>query len=319
MVLFVGLTYAALSSKRNVLRPKVEVMVTTVTKSSIDQISTDENEGNIVTSQDNQESYRDSQVLSPDEIDVASKSTSTRKDNEEAEKASVSSAERYTSSTELDGVDTHTSQIPNEKQKARRYTGIPAPSTVPQVDSLKPIFPTVVDPVQSQMFAALQALKVIESDALPYDLCTRREFARWVVSASNTLSRNSASKVYPAMYIENVTELAFDDITPEDPDFPFIQGLAEAGLISSKLSNNNMPSSESSRVTFSPESPLTRQDLLSWKMALEFRQLPEADSKKLYQLSGFLDIDKINPEAWPALIADLSAGEHGITALSFGE
>lgn len=30
--------------------------------------------------------------------------------------------------------------------------------------------------------------------------------------------------MYRAMYIENVTELAFDDITPEDPDFPFIQG-----------------------------------------------------------------------------------------------
>ena len=30
--------------------------------------------------------------------------------------------------------------------------------------------------------------------------------------------------MYPAMYIENVTELAFDDIAPEDPDFPFIQG-----------------------------------------------------------------------------------------------
>lgn len=26
------------------------------------------------------------------------------------------------------------------------------------------------------------------------------------------------------MYIENVTELAFDDITPEDPDFSYIQG-----------------------------------------------------------------------------------------------
>lgn len=26
------------------------------------------------------------------------------------------------------------------------------------------------------------------------------------------------------MYIENVTELAFDDITAEDPDFPSIQG-----------------------------------------------------------------------------------------------
>lgn len=36
--------------------------------------------------------------------------------------------------------------------------------------------------------------------------------------------RNTLSKVYPAMYIENVTELAFDDITPEDPDFSSIQG-----------------------------------------------------------------------------------------------
>lgn len=26
------------------------------------------------------------------------------------------------------------------------------------------------------------------------------------------------------MYIENVSELAFDDITPEDPDFQSIQG-----------------------------------------------------------------------------------------------
>ena len=26
------------------------------------------------------------------------------------------------------------------------------------------------------------------------------------------------------MYIDNVTELAFDDITPEDPDFSSIQG-----------------------------------------------------------------------------------------------
>lgn len=39
----------------------------------------------------------------------------------------------------------------------------------------------------------------------------------------------------------------------------------------------------------------------------------------MYQLSGFLDIDKINPEAWPALIADLSAGENGITSVAFGE
>ncbi|CAN6842687.1 unnamed protein product [Brassica oleracea] len=300
MVLFVGLAFAALSFKGHVLtRPKVEVMVS---ESSSDQVGETSHERGNLMDQDEKESYKVSPLLE-------SKSASTSKENHEVKKSSESRA---------DGVDTETSQIPDEEKKPRCYTGIPAPSTVPPVNPLRPIFPTVVDPVQSQMFAALQALKVIESDARPYDLCTRREFARWLVSASNVLSRNSASKVYPAMYIENVTELAFDDITPEDPDFQFIQGLAEAGIISSKLSNHNMSSSESSQLKFSPESPLSRQDLLSWKMALEFRHLPEADSKKLYQLSGFVDIDKINPEAWPALIADLSAGENGITALAFG-
>ncbi|PPD77726.1 hypothetical protein GOBAR_DD25351 [Gossypium barbadense] len=53
-------------------------------------------------------------------------------------------------------------------------------------------------------------------------------------------------------------------------------------------------------------------------MALEKRQLPEADQEILYQLSGFIDIDKINPDAWPALVADLSTGEPGIIALAFG-
>uniref|UniRef100_A0A803PQQ4 SLH domain-containing protein n=1 Tax=Cannabis sativa TaxID=3483 RepID=A0A803PQQ4_CANSA len=178
-------------------------------------------------------------------------------------------------------------------------------------------------PAPSVVFSALQVHpgKVIEADVQPSDLCTRREYARWLVTASNALSRNSMSKVYPAMYIENVTELAFDDITPQDPDFASIQGLAEAGLISSKLSRGDMLSSveeDHSSYFFSPESPLSRQDLVSWKMALEKRHLPEADRKALYQVSGFIDTDKIHQDACPALVADLSAGEHGIIALSFG-
>ncbi|XP_077241871.1 uncharacterized protein LOC143882253 isoform X3 [Tasmannia lanceolata] len=204
------------------------------------------------------------------------------------------------------------------------YAGIPAPSLVSaalQVPPGKVVVPAIVDQVQGQAFAALQVLKVIEPDVQPSDLCTRREYARWLLCASSVLSRSTISKVYPAMFIENVTELAFDDVTPEDPDFPFIQGLAEAGLISSKLSINDAHHSqdkEHNPILFSPESPLSRQDLISWKMALEKRQLPDADRKILYQCSGFIDIDKINPDAWPALVADLSAGEHGITALAFG-
>ncbi|XVF12514.1 hypothetical protein REPUB_Repub08aG0125100 [Reevesia pubescens] len=198
---------------------------------------------------------------------------------------------------------------------------IPAPSVVSAALQLHPgkvLVPAVVDQVQGQALVALQVLKVIEPDAQPSDLCTRREYARWLVSASSVLSRNTVSKIYPAMYIENVTELTFDDITPEDPDFSSIQGLAEAGLISSKLSNQDLLNDDLGPFYFSPESPLSCQDLVSWKMALEKRQLPEADRKILYQTSGFVDIDKINPDAWPALVADLSAGEQGIIALAFG-
>ncbi|KAK9037258.1 hypothetical protein V6N11_022177 [Hibiscus sabdariffa] len=90
----------------------------------------------------------------------------------------------------------------------------------------------IKDSILGQTLAALQVLKVIEADALPGD--TRREYARWLVLASSALSKYrhlsyfsyecKVSKVYHAMYIENVPELAFDDITAEDPDFSSIQG-----------------------------------------------------------------------------------------------
>ncbi|KAK3148675.1 hypothetical protein QOZ80_3AG0207260 [Eleusine coracana subsp. coracana] len=202
--------------------------------------------------------------------------------------------------------------------------GIPAPSLVSsasQVPAGKIVIPATVDPTQENAVSALQNLKVIEPNAQAGDLCTRREYARWLVVASNCLSRNTFSKVYPAMYIDNVTELAFDDITPEDPDFPYIQGLAEAGLISSKLSRSDMNISDDIQNhdnLFLPESRLSRQDLISWKMALDRRQLPEVDRNSLFKASGYIDIDKINSAAWPALVADLGAGDQSITALAFG-
>ncbi|KAG8098998.1 hypothetical protein GUJ93_ZPchr0013g34732 [Zizania palustris] len=208
--------------------------------------------------------------------------------------------------------------------KSFSSSGIPAPtllSTTLRVPAGQIMVPAAVDPTQANALAALQVLKVIESGAQAGDLCTRREYARWLVVASNFLSRNTSSKVYPAMYIENVTELAFNDIRPEDSDFPFIQGLAEAGLISSKLSRSDINGPEdvdNNHNMFSPESPVSRQDLVSWKMALDKKQLPEVDKYSMYKASGYIDVDRINAAAWPALVADLGAGDQSITALAFG-
>ncbi|KAL2542071.1 S-layer-like proteiny domain [Abeliophyllum distichum] len=139
-------------------------------------------------------------------------------------------------------------------------TGIPAPSVVSAASQAPPgkvLVPAAIDQRHRQALAAFQVLKVIEADVQPRDLCTLQEYARWLVLASSALSRNTMSKVCPAMYIDNVSELAFDDITPEDFDFPSIQGLAEAGLIASKLSRHDMQSSldeDPTPLCFSPES-----------------------------------------------------------------
>ncbi|GLJ05087.1 hypothetical protein SUGI_0010720 [Cryptomeria japonica] len=201
--------------------------------------------------------------------------------------------------------------------------GIPAPSRPAlHVAPGKVVVPPVVDHLQGQAFAALQALKVVEAGIEPNGLCARRDYARWLISASAIFARNPVSKVFPAMFIENITELAFDDVTPDDPDFPSIQGLAEAGLISSKLSYNDefgsVEAGNSSSCLFSPDSPLSRQDLVSWKIALEKRHLPEVNKKMLWKMSGFIDIDKISQDAWPAILADLTSGEQSIISVAFG-
>ncbi|TVU44267.1 hypothetical protein EJB05_03703 [Eragrostis curvula] len=255
-------------------------------------------------------------------------------------RSSLSSNDLHTESSKLGDVEETLTGDPKEREnelESQRNlfksispgqtlspAGIPAPSLASSASQLPAgqiLIPATVDPTQENAVSALQILKVIEPSARAGDLCTRREYARWMVVASNCLSRNTFSKVYPAMYIDNFTELAFDDITPEDPDFPYIQGLAEAGLISSNLSRSDMSVREdvqNHHNLFLPESPLSRQDLVSWKMALDKRQLPEVDRNSLFKASGYLDIDKIDSAAWPALVADLGAGDQSITALAFG-
>ncbi|XP_024530410.1 uncharacterized protein LOC9632043 isoform X1 [Selaginella moellendorffii] len=190
---------------------------------------------------------------------------------------------------------------------------IPAPSAPSALPSGRVLIAPVVDHGQEQALSALQSLKVVEPGVGASTICTRREYARWLVAANRTLARNTGAKVSPAMYIEKVTEAAFDDVSPEDPDFPFIQGLAEAGLIFSKLSRG--PDSDGP-IHFLPDRPLSRQDLISWKFAVENHSLPVANRNKLQE--RFIDIDNIHTDVWPAIAADVAAGDRSIISSAFG-
>jgi hypothetical protein len=52
------------------------------------------------------------------------------------------------------------------------------------------------------------------------------------------MCRSTATRVFPAMYIEDLTELGFNDVTPDDPDFTSIQGQFTCGCSLDQISSD---------------------------------------------------------------------------------
>ncbi len=145
----------------------------------------------------------------------------------------------------------------------------------------------------------------------PNKAITRREFARWLVAANNRIYANR-----PGLQIRfgsETSQPAFQDVPRSHPDFQSIQGLAEAGLIPSPLSG------DSTAVLFRPDAPLTRENLLLWKVPLDIRQaLPAASLDAVKQTWGFQDVGKIDPKALRAVLADFQNGDQSNIRRVFG-
>ncbi|MEH2136649.1 S-layer homology domain-containing protein [Nostoc sp.] len=145
----------------------------------------------------------------------------------------------------------------------------------------------------------------------PGKIVTHREYARWLIAANNALYTSN-----PAKQIRLASESiqpVFSDVTAKDPDFPAIQGLAEAGLIPSPLSG------DSTVVLFRPDAPLTREQLLLWKLPLDTRQaLPSANLDTVKQTWGFQDAARIDPKALRAVLADYQNAEQSNIRRVFG-
>ncbi len=145
----------------------------------------------------------------------------------------------------------------------------------------------------------------------PGKIITHREYARWLIAANNAMyASNPAKQIRLA---SETTQPVFSDVSAKDPDFPAIQGLAEAGLIPSPLSG------DSTVVLFRPDAPLTREQLLLWKLPLDTRQaLPSANLDAVKQTWGFQDAARIDPKALRAVLADYQNGEQSNIRRVFG-
>ena len=166
--------------------------------------------------------------------------------------------------------------------------------------------------------AALGILNAYEQDGksnvnefAPNKSITRREYARWLVDINNHFYANSSGhKIHLATKSD---QPAFKDISINDPDYKVIQGLAEAGLIPSRLTNDG------STLLFQPDAPLTRENLILWKVPLDLRKaLPPASIEAIADSWGFQDASSVNPEALRALFADFQNGEQANVRRVFG-
>ncbi len=160
--------------------------------------------------------------------------------------------------------------------------------------------------------AAAKPVATIPPDEFrPNQATTRREYARWLMATNNSFYTDQRSrKVRPGI---SGNQPVFQDVTASDPDFDAIQGLAEAGIIPSPLTGS------STALTFRPDAPLTRKDLVLWKVPLDTRQpLPQATPAAIEQAWGFQDAAKIEPRALQALLADYQNGDFANVRRAFG-
>jgi S-layer homology domain len=140
---------------------------------------------------------------------------------------------------------------------------------------------------------------------------SRREYVRWLVAAYNRI--NSTKPTQQIKLAPTDTKPTFSDVPASNPDFPSIQGLAEAGLIPSALSG------DATNVLFRPEAPLTREELILWKVPLDTHAaLPTASLDAIKQAWGFQDAAKIDPKAIRALLADFQNGDRSNVRRVFG-
>ena len=142
-------------------------------------------------------------------------------------------------------------------------------------------------------------------------IINRRTYARWLVETYNKFHENNPAKQLRLGV--NTSQPAFSDVGSNDPDFAIIQGLAEAGIIPSRLTGN------SSASLFRPDTPLNREDLLTWKVPLDTgKGLPKASLDNIKETWGFQDTTKIDTKAIQALYADFQNGEQSNVRRVFG-
>ncbi|HXW77509.1 MAG TPA: S-layer homology domain-containing protein, partial [Candidatus Eremiobacteraceae bacterium] len=125
----------------------------------------------------------------------------------------------------------------------------------------------------------------------PNDSITRGEFARWLVMANNAIwAADPGKQIQPSQ----ATISAYPDVPTTHADYPYIQGLHDAGF-----------SVGFDDQTFRPDAPLTREQMIAMKEAVDHGGVdPFFVQSWDSTMPGWTDRDEIDPQFRGAVAED---------------
>ena len=130
----------------------------------------------------------------------------------------------------------------------------------------------------------------------PQDKITRGLFVRWLVTAENAYSKSDPAK---KIHLAEGSDSTFVDVPPSNPNFKYIQGVANAGIAVGVDSKH-----------FAPDRLLTREELVAIKVPVDEGKAPDATSGTLQGVQmrwRFTDVNSINKRYYPAIYDDYAA------------
>lgn len=148
----------------------------------------------------------------------------------------------------------------------------------------------------AQKIKDVAALGILDSTSgafRPNDSITRAEFARWLVKAQNKIPEPGYQ-----LRLAQSGPATFSDVPVSNPDFPYIQGLANAGYVIGVDGSH-----------FSPARPLTREQMIYLKAQVDERADIKTTGGAVTTIQEtYSDFSKIGNKYIGAIYEDRSAG-----------
>jgi hypothetical protein len=171
-------------------------------------------------------------------------------------------------------------------------------------------FTDINDDPGQQAITDLAALGVLDSTSgtfSPNDSVTRVAFVRWLVKADNVYFKDDPAR---QIHLSHGTTSTFLDVRADNPDYPYVQGLANAGYAIGV-----------DQVHFAPDQPLTREQMIGIKAAVdEGSPIGSGDANALigWLMDQFTDAASIGNQYANAIHEDYSGKTTGNVARVWG-